>query len=102
MNDSGSHWINFKYSWSIRYMNDSIPWLYVIMNQTADLCTCPLKRKGDKFKLLEGKWRKRLWLFITFAISLCKGFNPSNLHYSQDLLKEHRLNCIEEKYITKQ
>ena len=37
---------------------------------------------------------------IELATSLCNGFDPSSLHYSQDLLREHLLNCIEEKYIT--
>ena len=37
---------------------------------------------------------------IVFATSLCTGFDPSDLYYNQDLLREHLFNCVENKYLS--
>ena len=108
MNDSGTHWItvsnlgclpnHFNVYDSIQRGDTSSR----VKQQICALVYSDAKEIILKFPSVQfQKGGSDCGLFsIAFATSLCTGFDPSDLYYNQDLLREHLFKCVENKYLS--
>ena len=100
----GNHWLTVGVSPSLARVYDSMNFTTSVATQSqiAAIMRCPtdsITLEVHNVQLQKGVTDCGLYA-IAYATDLCHGNKPSHLHYHQDKLRLHLVECLETKKMT--